>query len=79
MMWPSKNFLLYNGTTMEMIEKEKFQLVWQSPLFSMHVPCTNYSNLISKKEQTILKPEKYNHKCMKEINILPSRQFSKPK
>ena len=29
MMWPSRNFLSYNGM---MIKKEKFKLVWQSPL-----------------------------------------------
>ena len=29
-----------------------------------------------KKEQTILMPAKYNHKCMKEINLMPYRRFS---
>ena len=55
--------------------KKKLKLILQSPPppFAMHVPYTNYKN----KEQTILKPENYNHKCTtEEINILPSRRFS---
>ena len=28
-----------------------------------------------KKEQTILIPVKHNHKCTKEINLMPFRQF----
>ena len=61
-----------------MIKKEKFKLVWQSlPPFPMHVSCTNNSNFNFKKEQTILIIAKYNHKWMKEINLLASRRFSK--
>ena len=29
-----------------------------------------------KTEQTILIPVKYNHTCTKEINLMPSKQFS---
>ena len=47
-------------------------IVWRPRLpLGMHIPCTNYNNLILKKEQTILLPAKYNHKCEKEINLLP--------
>ena len=28
-------------------------------------------------EKMISKPGKYNHTCMKEINLMPSRRFSK--
>ena len=50
MMPPSQNFLLHNGTAMQIIKKEKFKLVWRFlPLFAVHVPYTNYNNLISKK------------------------------
>ena len=77
---PSQNFLLHNGTAMQIIKKEKFKLVWRFlPLFAVHVPYTNYNNLISKEEQTILKPAKKNHKCTNEINTLLSKQFSECK
>ena len=59
-----------------MIKKEKFKLVCPPLFFAMDVPCTNYNKSILKKEQTILKREKYNHKCTKEINLMPSRRFS---
>ena len=45
----------------------------------IHTTCINYNNLIQKKkkkEQMILIQVKYNHKSMKEINLMPSRQFS---
>ena len=48
-----------------MDKKEKIKLVWQSSPFAMNVLCTNDNNLISKKGQTILEPEKYNHKYTK--------------
>ena len=46
------------------------------PPLGIHTTCTNYDNLISKKEQTILIPVKYNHACTKEINLMPSKRFS---
>ena len=46
------------------------------PPFAMHVPSTIFNNFYFKKEQTILMPAKYNHKCTKEIYLLPSRRFS---
>ena len=42
----------------------------------IHTTCTNYNNLILKKEQTILIPVKYNHKRAKEINPMPFKRFS---
>ena len=42
----------------------------------MHVPCTNNNNFNFNKEQATLIPAKYIHACTKEINLIPSRQFS---
>ena len=43
------------------------------PSLAMHASCTNYNNFHFKKEQTILMLAKYNHKCLKKINLLSSR------
>ena len=78
MMRPSQNFLLYNGTTMEMIKKEKFKLEWQSPHPFCNT-CTVYElyQLNLKKRADDCNTAKYNHKCTKEINLLPSSRFYK--
>ena len=79
-MWPSQNFLLYNETSiMEMIKKNLIYIAISPSPFAIHVPRTNYNYyqyyFNFKKEQTILKPLKYNHKCKKEINIFLPDNF----
>ena len=60
MMWPSQNFLLYNGTIIkikvnEWINNFKKNIIGRGlgirdPL-GMKTPCANYNNLISKKSK----------------------------
>ena len=44
---------------------------------AMHVSCTNYNKFNLKKEKTTLIPAKHNYKSTNEINLFPSRRFSK--
>ena len=79
MMWPSQNFLQYNGTIIkikvnEQINNLKKYVRSVPPPLGIHTICTNYNNLILKKKQTNLIPVKYNHKCTKEINLTPSER-----
>ena len=75
MMWPSQNFLQYNGTVIKIKVNEwinnKKNMSRQSQLHPYKLKQFNF-----KKEQTILIPVKYNHTCMQEINLMPSKRFS---
>ena len=54
MMWPSQNFLLYNGTVIKMKVTEwinNFKNMSISPPLGIYTTCTNYNNLISKKSK----------------------------
>ena len=56
MMWPSQNFLLYNGTVIkikvnEWINNLKNYVTSVPPPLGIHTTCTNYNNLISKKSK----------------------------
>ena len=70
MMWPSQSFLLYGGTIIKIKVNEwinnlkNILCLFFSPL-GIHTTCTNYNNLTSKKEQTILILVKYNQTCTK--------------
>ena len=47
------------------------------PPLGIHTTCTNYNNLISKKSKRFFYTRvKYNHTCMKEVNLMPSKRFS---
>ena len=78
-MWPSQNFLRYNGAIIkikvnERINNSKIYVTsLPSPSLRIHTICTNYNSLISKKEQMIFIPAKDNHTYMKELNLMPSR------
>ena len=80
MMWPSQNFLPYNGTIIkikvnERINNYKNIYYVSSPPLGIRTTCTNYNNLISKKSNRFFIPVKYNHTCTKEVNLMPSTQF----
>ena len=80
-MWPSQNFLLCNGTVMktkvnEWINNKKKICYASPPPMGIHTTCTNYNNLISKKSKRYFIPVKYNRTCTKEVNLMPSKQFS---
>ena len=56
MMRPSQNFLLYNGAVIkikvnEWINNFKQYVTSVPPPLGIHIICTNYNNLISKKSK----------------------------
>ena len=56
MMWPSQNFLLYNGTRIKIkinkwINNLKKYVTSDPPPLEIHITCTNCYNLISKKSK----------------------------
>ena len=56
MMWPSQNFLLYNGTVIKIQVNEWINTKKKKNVTSVPTPlgihtCTNYNNLISKKSK----------------------------
>ena len=85
-MWLSQNFLLYNGTIIAVKVNEWINnfflnnFLWQpSSYFGGCIHYVQIKAIINfKNKQTILIPVKFNHKCTKEINLMPSGQFSFP-
>ena len=78
MMWPSQNFLLQNATIVkikvnEWIIKNIYIMSVLPPPFGDTYNMHKLKQFNIKKELTIFIPVKYNHKCTKEINLMPSR------
>ena len=80
MMWPSQNFLLFNGTVIKIKVNERINnlkiYVTSVPPFGDTYNLYKFYHFNLKKQQTILIPVKYSDTCTKEISLIPSKLFS---